>query len=161
MIKKIILWIAVILLSVQIFRFSDATAAQSSGTSEKIAKTAAKVVSEVTKQDYNAIFDICHKVVRKSAHFTEYFLLAVLSTWLAKSYRLSFRFSGILSASYCFLYAISDEIHQTFIPGRSGAAFDVGVDFFGALCGICFFWLISKLLLKLKKCIIFKKVSYF
>lgn len=37
--------------------------------------------------------------------------------------------AGILA----FLYGISDEIHQSFVPGRDASFFDVGID----LLGIC------------------------
>ena len=36
-----------------------------------------------------------------------------------------------------FLYAVSDEIHQTFVPGRSGEVGDVLIDTFGVLIGVC------------------------
>jgi VanZ family protein len=32
-------------------------------------------------------------------------------------------------------YGISDEVHQSFVAGRSATAFDVGVDFVGAVVG--------------------------
>ena len=35
------------------------------------------------------------------------------------------------------LYAISDEFHQTFVPGRSGHAVDVGVDLIGIGIAVC------------------------
>ena len=36
-----------------------------------------------------------------------------------------------------FLYAVSDEIHQIFVPGRSGEPRDVLIDTSGVLIGIC------------------------
>lgn len=32
----------------------------------------------------------------------------------------------------CLIYAISDEVHQTFTPGRNGSVIDVGFDMIGA-----------------------------
>lgn len=37
----------------------------------------------------------------------------------------------VLSASIAFLYAISDEFHQTFVDGRVGSPIDVGIDTLG------------------------------
>jgi VanZ family protein len=33
-------------------------------------------------------------------------------------------------------YAISDEFHQTFVPGRSGAPRDVAIDLIGITAGL-------------------------
>jgi VanZ family protein len=38
----------------------------------------------------------------------------------------------------CFLYASSDEIHQLFVPGRSGSFIDILLDTFGSSCAIVF-----------------------
>ena len=45
----------------------------------------------------------------------------------------------LISCIICFLYAISDEIHQNFIPGRSGGVKDILIDIFGPITdiGIC------------------------
>jgi VanZ family protein len=42
----------------------------------------------------------------------------------------------LLSVTFCIIYAISDEIHQTFVLGRSGEAIDVILDSVGASAGI-------------------------
>jgi VanZ family protein len=34
-----------------------------------------------------------------------------------------------------FTYAVSDEIHQSFVPGRGPSALDAGIDLLGALIG--------------------------
>jgi len=48
----------------------------------------------------------------------------------------------------CFLYAISDEIHQLFIVGRNGNVVDVLIDTCGSMFGIFLLLIISKLLHK-------------
>lgn len=77
-------------------------------------------------------------VLRKLAHMTEYALLMVLMTraWLRTRplwvpFQL-FLISGILTISY----AISDEIHQSFVPGRTGAISDVLIDGCGIMIAI-------------------------
>lgn len=42
---------------------------------------------------------------------------------------------------FCVLYAVSDELHQYFVPGRACRWFDVGVDTAGILLGTFLFWL--------------------
>ena len=70
--------------------------------------------------------------IRKLAHLTEYLILGILSYNVFKKYNKSIHISVLV----CFLYAISDEIHQIFIPGRSGQITDILIDAIGALIGI-------------------------
>ena len=53
------------------------------------------------------------------------------------------------------LYAISDEIHQLFVPGRTGCILDVGIDTLGIITGIIIFMIFIKILKKNSFC--FKK----
>ena len=50
-----------------------------------------------------------------------------------------------------FLYAVSDEIHQTFIEGRSGQVSDVILDTTGVLLGIIIVIGINSIYKKMKK----------
>ena len=70
--------------------------------------------------------------IRKLAHLTEYFILGILTYNVFKNNYKSINLSIIV----CLLYAISDEIHQIFIPGRTGQITDVLIDTIGALIGI-------------------------
>lgn len=66
--------------------------------------------------------------LRKLAHLGEYAVLALL---LARA--------GVARAqafAFCVLYAASDEWHQSFVPGRAGAFWDVVIDGAGALTGL-------------------------
>jgi VanZ family protein len=40
-----------------------------------------------------------------------------------------------LAALFSILYAVSDEVHQLYVPGRNGSALDVGIDACGVLAG--------------------------
>ncbi len=66
---------------------------------------------------------------KKSAHAFAYGVLWFL-WWQATGRR------TWLALTITVLYAISDEYHQTFVPGRHGQPFDVGVDTLGALLAI-------------------------
>ena len=65
-------------------------------------------------------------IFKKSAHAFAYGVLWTL-WWLATGRR------ALLALALTVAYAISDEWHQTFVPGRHGQWFDVGVDTLGAL----------------------------
>ena len=64
-------------------------------------------------------------VLRKLAHMTEYGLLWLL-WWRALGYT-----RAALAVAVVVGYAISDEVHQSFVEGRHGAASDVAIDALG------------------------------
>ncbi len=79
--------------------------------------------------------DLLSTVVRKLAHAVAYAVLGVLLVWaLAARRRVTAKLVMYAVAITC-LYAISDELHQTYVPGRSGEVRDVAVDAAGALIG--------------------------
>ena len=55
----------------------------------------------------------------------------------------------LISTSIGVLYAISDELHQLMIAGRSGNIKDVIIDSLGILTGIMFFLLVSEIYKKI------------
>ena len=65
-------------------------------------------------------------IIRKLAHYTEYLILGILVMNLNNNKSKSIYLSIII----CLLYAISDEFHQSFVPGRSCQLYDVAIDFF-------------------------------
>ena len=79
-------------------------------------------------------------VLRKLGHWGEYFILAVL---LMRALRAEFPGSSakreiIWSVVFAVIYAVSDELHQSFVPSRSASAVDVSIDSIGAICGTLF-----------------------
>lgn len=76
-------------------------------------------------------YDFIEFMIRKCAHIAEYMLLTLLWNLTLAAASLRRGFSIALAAVLSFLYAASDEWHQTFVPGRTGHAIDVGVDSIG------------------------------
>ena len=74
-------------------------------------------------------------VVRKTAHFTEYFILYWLAFEVLKNY-IEIKKARIYSLFVVLGYATTDEIHQYFIPGRQASPIDVGIDTCGVITGI-------------------------
>jgi VanZ family protein len=79
----------------------------------------------------------------KSAHSIAYALLAgLLLRALARG-----RLSGVTWRSACAavvlttLYGVSDEWHQSFVPGRSPDRYDILADAIGAIAGVAGGWL--------------------
>lgn len=71
-------------------------------------------------------------LVRKGAHFSEYALMGCL--WYLWLHRI--RFGMLIAFAATVLYSLTDEIHQLFVPGRTGQFKDVLIDSSGGLCGI-------------------------
>lgn len=67
-------------------------------------------------------------VARKVGHFGGYALLTLLWSW---TLRLLTPRHIAWAAVIALLYAVSDEYHQTFAPGRTGTPVDVAIDGFG------------------------------
>lgn len=119
-----------------IFFMSAKDGTESGSMSEWLLKTAfgrilMKLLPRLT--DYGEELDI-----RKYAHMAEYALLAVPSALFFRELLLE-RFpmrSLCCSLLFCFLYACSDEYHQTFVPGRAGTLNDVFVDLAGVAFGL-------------------------
>lgn len=75
--------------------------------------------------------------IRKSAHMSEYAVLAILAfLWLRSGFSLSERKNALLAFLLCVVYAAGDEFHQTFVPGRSGKPADVLIDALGAVSAL-------------------------
>ncbi len=76
-------------------------------------------------------------LVKKGGHMLGYGLLG-LSLMRAQE-RSSWKSIGLALAG-CLLYAISDEFHQSFVPGRNAALVDVGIDMTGCLVALVIFY---------------------
>src|SRR3989441_12107453 len=78
--------------------------------------------------------DAVHALVRKSAHVTEYAVLAAL--WfvaLTRERGLSTRRAAWLAFLVAVGWAFLDELHQATEPSRTSSALDVAIDAVGAL----------------------------
>lgn len=72
----------------------------------------------------------------KCGHVVVYF---VLSLFVLRALKKTFPASprhGWLALLFCALYGVSDEVHQSFVPGRSAMLWDVLLDSFSAYAGI-------------------------
>ncbi|MFA6272444.1 MAG: VanZ family protein [Patescibacteria group bacterium] len=89
-------------------------------------------------------------VLRKIAHMGEYGLLAIfllrmffnndeikrdLKTGTVKHQNMLYLEIITAGVLVSLLYAFSDELHQLFVPGRSGSLWDAGIDFIGIIIG--------------------------
>jgi VanZ family protein len=64
-------------------------------------------------------------MLRKLGHFGGYTALALLWFW---ALRRSAQSAIPIAVAISLVYAVSDEYHQTFVPGRTGTPIDVAID---------------------------------
>ena len=72
-----------------------------------------------------------HHIVRKLAHFTIYFILGVLVSYLLNVGKRKGKKIVFVAGICCLLFAISDETLQLFIYGRGAQVSDVLIDIYG------------------------------
>ena len=145
----ILIWLVVI------FFMSNEPAIKSVERTNIITDTSVSVFNEITGKNLNTakinnIISNNFKInmlilVRKSAHFIEFFILGILTfNVLIKFFKFGKKHM-IISLLLCFTYACLDEFHQLFVSGRTARILDVLIDTSGSLLGIlCFgfvYWL--------------------
>lgn len=92
--------------------------------------------------------DLWDLILRKIAHFVEFGILAVLLARTifpyGKQHQMPVWESVLTVIILSTLYAASDELHQTFVIGRVGSFWDVGIDGVGVILSTYLFWQIKK-----------------
>lgn len=82
-----------------------------------------------------AVAEALSAILQPAAHFIIFAALGLFFTAFLKTYDISGRKAFIMCAAFCLLYAISDEVHQYFVPQRAFEIFDIAIDFAGSLFG--------------------------
>ena len=121
-----------------IFAFSNQKANKSKDYSNSLVKSTIVNIYKIfnnnpTEEEINNIIDTWDYPVRKMAHFTEYLILGILIFCTLRLYNVKNIYIMIL---LCYLYAVSDEVHQLFVVGRSCKIIDIMIDTLGSTIGI-------------------------
>ncbi len=133
--RKVISWLLVVLWMALIFYLSHQPATESNSLSTGITERVVAIIERVTSDIDFDVSNFNH-IIRKNAHFFAYLILGILVINALKSNGLKGSKSILIALAICILYAISDEVHQLFIPGRAGQVRDVIIDSAGAIVGI-------------------------
>ena len=131
--QKFLAWLALLVWMGVIFYFSHQSGDASMQLSDGILDSFKSLFQNFL--DYHTL----SYIVRKIAHFTEYFILGLLIYHLVKQYRVISKTEIIWMILFCVIYAMSDEFHQVFIGGRSPMIFDVIIDSLGSSLSILLF----------------------
>ena len=136
---RILFIILTILCMIAIFFFSAQDATHSSNTSGKVVKLILRIVipdfSGLSVSRQKELIHSGQFIVRKLAHFTIYTTLGfILSMALGRRKFLSRQ--TLLAITAGAVYAVSDELHQSLVPGRSCELRDAMIDTSGVITGI-------------------------
>lgn len=122
-----------------IFRFSAQNGVESSSLSQKVTVKFVNIfpytknLSAETKAKLVAHGEI---IVRKIAHFSIYTLVGIFIMAFMSTFNTKLKIQFGVSILVGLIYAITDEYHQSFIPGRGPSAIDVCIDTCGVIFGI-------------------------
>ena len=157
--KDIVLFVIFLILVVfwmgVIFKFSSANGEKSTGTSrsslEKIITLFNKNIDKDKLEGLVIKYDV---VLRKFTHFSGYLvggvLLYFMYFYLNKLMKYKLKNIKMYSVVTGRIYAMTDELHQHFVSGRSGEIKDVVLDTSGVITGVFLLFLLKYLLKKRK-----------
>lgn len=136
--KRIIAWGLVLVWCLVIFTLSGEEKTVSRQRSQQITATIERVVEKAldikdVSKNMNRSLEY---YVRKASHVLEYFILTLLiyNAWILSGIRNNRRY--IFSFMMAISYAVFDEMHQAFVPGRGPMVSDVILDGLGILLAL-------------------------
>lgn len=145
-ILRIISIIFVLAWMVTVFMLSHQVAEESSKTSSNFITVIIKLFNkDIEQEQLETIMLKVETIVRKLAHFVLYTLGGMLITIMFINFKEYITKTKIASFLLGATYAITDEIHQLFIPGRSGEIRDVLIDSTGVLLGVFIIYLLMRI----------------
>ena len=156
--KKNILRIILILLLLGtfyiIFGFSSQDGEKSGSISRRITEKIATLIPQIQKEneiEKENIMNTMESIIRKMAHFSIYTAVGLLLMALVSTYNIKEKNRLIITLTTGIIYASSDEIHQSFVPGRSPMITDVVIDTMGVILGILLIILGKKIIKKYRE----------
>ena len=126
--------------------YSGQIAKDSAGSSMKIVEQIENIIG-IKSPKMASGNNLFHFLIRKCAHFYNFFIIGVLLFMSLKAMNWGIRQQNFLVVLGGMI-AVFDEIHQNFVPGRSGQIQDVCLDFAGVLFGMCFMTIIWGIIFK-------------
>ena len=147
-----ILITALIAIFVTIFGFSNQNSETSSRLSQKVANFVVEFIPSIKNMpepEKENVIDRIESIIRKIAHYSIYTLVGILLMSLMSTYKIKELDRIAVSLIVGVIYAVTDEIHQAFVPGRGPLVTDVILDSMGVLTGIFIVMLFYKIICKM------------
>ncbi|MBO5478787.1 MAG: VanZ family protein [Clostridia bacterium] len=150
-VKKVVSIILVIVWMSIVFSFSNQQGESSGNTSRKVSEIIVNIIdfqNKYTDEQKEGLVKTIEPVIRKLAHYTIYAIGGIIiANCVYQFYNKEKTLIGI-STIIGVLYAVSDELHQLMVDGRSGNIKDVIIDSLGIITGIIFFLLVKEIISK-------------
>lgn len=128
-----------------IWHFSAQSAAHSGALSNRLLyqllETLSGVFREQPEEGKRAIVQFLSFFERKAAHMFLYFVLTGLLLLALRGLTCRYCLRAATAFGLCGSLAAFDELHQCFVPGRSGELRDVAVDLAGGAVFLLLCWL--------------------
>ena len=122
-----------------IFNFSSQNGIESGNISEKVTKFIVEIFSKIKTMDSSMKLHYIaklHPIVIKLAHFSIYTLVGFSIMGFMCTFNIKNKYKVLVSIVIGVIYAVTDEIHQSFTPGRLASPIDVCIDSLGVFTGI-------------------------
>lgn len=148
---KILKIILIIVWMITIFIFSGQQGNESSGTSRKFTITIIQIITGKRLELNHPFVEEIQFAIRKLAHFTIYAIGGFLIMNYTYTIEKTMKYKVLFSIIFGGVYAITDEVHQFFVPGRSAQIFDVGIDTLGVIVGVFVYLLIRRIIRFIKR----------
>ena len=134
-------FVPAILMMYIIFSFSAQDGTTSGNLSHKVSEIIVESANDAfelnwSEDEIDYYIERIHYPVRKLAHMTVYFLLAVSVSFPLYVYGVRGLWLPILAGGFCVAFAALDEYHQSFVAGRGPSKKDVFIDSIGVLAGV-------------------------
>ncbi|MGE5330013.1 MAG: VanZ family protein [Deltaproteobacteria bacterium] len=143
--KKIVFyWGLVLIWMCVIFLFSSNPAQKSDNQSLFVIEMINKAANSLGFQG-ELLDDSWNYFIRKIAHGWEYAVLCMLLYLAVSALGFADKKLFLSALLICMLYAVTDEIHQMFVPGRAAKVMDVMIDTSGGFLGLVFMKIIEVL----------------
>lgn len=124
-----------------IYYLSGQDGVTSAGLSLKVSIKVVEIASRIfshplTTEEIMEYADLIHFLIRKCAHVTLYFLLAISVSFPLYVYGLRGIPLMLVAGGFCVAFACGDEYHQSMVAGRGPSKRDVMIDSIGVLAGV-------------------------
>ncbi len=152
--KRILLWSLVALWMGLIFFFSaqpaEISSEQSGGFIRLLLLKFCPNFEHLTPIEQFGRIEYWQHIVRKIAHFCIYGCLGMLCLGALYQHKMKFWNRPIAAVLISCAYAISDEVHQRFVPGRSCELRDICIDTVGAVVAVLVLMLLIQTVSKIR-----------